>query len=437
MPRLLERPADPVLTDDGAGRRPSPGAGPLEARPGRPGGTNGSTRTAGGAPTHPVAWWAWALATGAAVSMTTSPLLIVLVIAALALVVANRRSDAPWARSAGTYITLALSVIIIRMVFQILLGGSDTGTVLVQLPRIPLPLGVTLGGPVTAEGLATTGYDALRLATMLACFGAANTLADPRGVLKSVPAALHDISVAVVIALSVFPQLIVSVARVRRARRLRGGRAKGLRALTSILIPVLQDAVESSMDLSRAMESRGFGRTRDNRRVRPGTATGLVASMCGLVIGVYLLLTDPRWASAPRLSAQLVGAVVLGLSAIGAVAGLRSSGRRLRVTRYRPHRWTPRSIAVIGCGLLVVICTAALNSLAPAAVNPSTSPLEWPVLHPLMLGIAALVAAPAFLTSPPRRARAAQPRQRDLPAQPRQRDLPAQPRPNHPDRRGR
>ena len=45
------------------------------------------------------------LATGAAVSMTTSPLLIVLVIAALALVVANRRSDAPWARSAGTYIT--------------------------------------------------------------------------------------------------------------------------------------------------------------------------------------------------------------------------------------------------------------------------------------------------------------------------------------------
>lgn len=238
---------------------------------------------------------------------------------------------------------------------------------------------------------------------MLVCFGAANTLADPRGVLRSVPAALHDISVAIVIALSVFPQLIVSVGRVRRARRLRGGRAKGLRALTSILIPVLQDAVEASMDLARAMESRGFGRTRDDRRVRPGTAAGLVASMGGLVIGVYLLLADPRWAAAPRLSAQALGAALLAASVIGAVAGLRSSGRRLRVTRYRPHHWTLGSVAVIVCGLLVVATTAALNSVAPTALNPATSPLEWPALHPLMLLIAALVAAPALFTPPPTR----------------------------------
>ncbi|GAE73381.1 transmembrane component CbrV of energizing module of predicted cobalamin ECF transporter [Cutibacterium acnes JCM 18916] len=45
------------------------------------------------------------------------------------------------------------------------------------------------------------------------------------------PAALHDISVAVVIALSVFPQLIASAQRVRRARRLRGNTRKGIRAL--------------------------------------------------------------------------------------------------------------------------------------------------------------------------------------------------------------
>lgn len=396
MTRILERPLDPVIIDDGVEGRPArslPASGPTALR-----------TSAAGEPTHPMAWWAWALATGAAVSLTTSPLLISLLLAAMVLVVVNRRTDEPWARSAGTYITLALSVIVIRMVFQIVLGGSGTGTVVLRLPQIPLPwAGMSLGGPVTAEGLATTGYDALRLATMLACFGAANTLADPRGVLKSVPAALHDISVAVVIALSVFPQLIVSVGRVRRARRLRGGRARGLRAFTSILIPVLQDAVESSMDLARAMESRGFGRTRDNRRVRPGTALGLVASMGGLVIGAYLLLADLRWASAPRLSAQLLGAVLLGFSAIGAVAGLRSAGRRLRVTRYRPHRWTLRSIAVIGCGLLVIAVIAALSALAPVALNPPTSPLEWPGLHPLMLVAAALVAAPAFLTTAPRR----------------------------------
>ena len=85
---------------------------------------------------------------------------------------------------------------------------------------------------------------------MLACLGAANSLANPRRVLKSVPAALHDISVAVVIALSVFPQLIASAQRVRRARRLRGDTRKGIRALGAVLVPVLEDSVEMSMSLA-------------------------------------------------------------------------------------------------------------------------------------------------------------------------------------------
>ena len=52
--------------------------------------------------------------------------------------------------------------------------------------------------------------------------------------------------------------------------------------------------------------------------------------------------------------------------------------------------------------LLAAAGSVALVSLAPSAANPPTSPLEWPALHPLMLAIAALVAAPAFLTQPPR-----------------------------------
>ena len=80
--------------------------------------------------------------------------------------------------------------------------------------------GLHVGGPVTLDGLLYTLNDSLRLAGILVCVGAANALANPRRALKSVPPALHQVSTAIVIALSVAPQLIESGQRVRRARRL-------------------------------------------------------------------------------------------------------------------------------------------------------------------------------------------------------------------------
>ena len=259
---------------------------------------------------------------------------------------------------------MAFTVIIIRVFFQILMGGDGKGTVLFRLPEASLPnwaAGICLGGPVTAEGLAATGYDALRLAGMLACLGAANSLANPRRVLKSVPAALHDISVAVVIALSVFPQLIASAQRVRRARRLRGDTRKGIRALGAVLVPVLEDSVEMSMSLARGMESRGYGRTRDGRRVRPGTRVLLVVSVMALTRGCYGVLANPTgsfstdpstcapgslcsWLLMDRMG-QHIGAVLIVAGIIGSVVGLRISGRRLGVSRYRPDPWTWQATA--------------------------------------------------------------------------------------------
>ena len=268
MSRLVTRTADPVVENPSAT-------------------THGSARTV-----HPWSWWGWAAGCGIAISLTNNPLLVVLVTAAVALVVTLRRTDEPWARSAGVYAGMALTVVVIRVFFQVLIGGDGTGTVLFRLPKVSLPdwaAGIRLGGPVTAEGLAATGYDALRLAGMLICFGAANSLANPRRVLKSVPAALHDVSVAIVIALAVFPQLIASVQRVRRARRLRGDTRKGMRALVAVLVPVLEDSVETSMSLARGMESRGYGRTRNDRQVRPGTRILLVLSVMGLTLGLSLI----------------------------------------------------------------------------------------------------------------------------------------------------
>ncbi|MDO4413133.1 energy-coupling factor transporter transmembrane component T [Cutibacterium sp.] len=395
--------------------------------------TAGSTRTV-----HPWSWWGWAAGCGIAISLTNNPLLVVLIMAAVALVVALRRTDEPWARSTGVYAGIALTVIVIRVFFQILMGGDGTGTVVFRLPEVSLPdwaAGIRLGGPVSAEGLAATGYDALRLAGMLICFGAANSLANPRRVLKSVPAALHDISVSIVIALSIFPQLIASVQRVRRARRLRGDDRKGIRALVAVIVPVLEDSVETSMSLARGMESRGYGRTRDDRRVRPGTRILLVLSVMVLTLGCYGILANPTgsftadptgsfntdpsacaagslcsWFLADRMG-QHIGILLVIAGIVGSIIGLRVSGRRLGVSRYRPDPWTWQATASCLCGAAAMVAMIWLSQANPDAITVSTSPVVWPPLEPAMLIVVVAAALPGIFTPAPQRSTSADPEQ--------------------------
>ena len=107
--------------------------------------------------------------------------------------------------------------------------------VLFTLPRVHMPA-LVRRRPARRPGLAggdaaRRAFDGLRLGTLLCCIGAANVLANPKRALRVLPGALYELGVAVVVALSVAPQLVESVQRVRRARRLRAGHGKGLRAL--------------------------------------------------------------------------------------------------------------------------------------------------------------------------------------------------------------
>ncbi len=209
----------------------------------------------------------------AAASRTTNPILLLLIVAVVAFVVSARRTEAPWARGFRAYVYLALLVIGIRVVFRMLLDAQYGTHILFTLPEVPLPeavAGIRLGGAVSAEGMLAAIYDGLRLATLLLCIGAANTLANPKRLLQSMPAALHEIGVAVTVALSVAPQLIESGQRVHRARRLRGEPRRRFHIVREVALPVMTDALDRSLLLAAAMDARGYGRTAARARVDRG-----------------------------------------------------------------------------------------------------------------------------------------------------------------------
>jgi energy-coupling factor transport system permease protein len=344
---------------------------------------------------HPIAWWAWALGLATAASLTTNPLLLLLVMGSATVVVLARRSSHPFARSFRLYALLALVTVVLRVVFRILFGGQEVGRVLLALPEVPLPewaAGVRLLGPITSEALLAGLYDGLRLAAIILCVGAANSLANPKRLLASVPPALYEIGTALVVAVTIFPQLADSARRVRAAQALRGGTTKGVGRLRRFLVPVLEDALERSLALAAGMDTRGYGRS-GGASVRSRRVTGglLLLALTGICVGTYAWLdpTAPRVLALPMLVAGVLVAVV----------GLRSAGRRVERTRYRPDPWRAGEVLTVGVGIAVAVLGWYVGHTQVVVAYPGVD--VAPYLSPLALLVGVLGTIPAVATPVP------------------------------------
>ncbi|MFJ9723237.1 CbiQ family ECF transporter T component [Streptomyces sp. NPDC101209] len=378
-------PHSPRRSERGGGRQASADVPPPRSRHRRP-------------LVHPGAWWLWSLALGTAATRTTNPLLLALLIAASAYVVSTCRPRTPDARSYTAFLRLALAVLLIRLVFAVALGSPVPGThILVTLPEVPLPhwaQGIRLGGAVTAESLLFALYDGLRLAALLICVGAANALANPVRLLKSLPGALYEAGVAVVVALTFAPHLIADVRRLRAARRLRGRPDSGVRGLLQVGLPVLEGALERSVALAAAMDARGYGRTVEVPAAVRRTTTALtLGGLLGVCAGTYGLLTA---------EAGAYGLPLLLAGVTASLAGLRLGGRRSPRTRYRPDRWDARAWLVTASGAVPAVLLTLAAATDPAALAPAVVPLTAPTL-PLWPAAAVLVAVlPAFVAPTPK-----------------------------------
>ena len=344
---------------------------------------------------HPGAWWLWAISLAVAASRTTNPLLLAILLAVTSVVVVARRSDAPWARAYRLYLVLGAVIIVLRVLLHIAVGFKYGDHVLLRLPEVPLPgwaAGIQVGGTVYLEGLLGAIFEGLRLATLIACIGAANALANPKRLLRALPGALHEIGVAFVVSLTVAPQLADSVHRVRRARRLRGDTVRGIRSVGRIAMPVLQDALERSILLAAAMDCRGYGRSvQASPRTRRASGVLVLTGLMATCIGTFALL-DAQSATVLGVPALLTGLVL-------AAAGTWVGGQQVRRSIYRPDPWRGPEWATAACGLAAVAAMLFVGHTDPNALTAPLQPLAVPSL-PLVATAGILVAGLAAIVSP-------------------------------------
>ena len=198
--------------------------------------------------------------------------LTIATIALVSVLVFKFKSDGPWADSYKWALKLALAVILFRVFIGIIIGVPVPGSVLFTIPTIPLPdwmAGITLGGAVTWERVSSTIIESLNIASIIALFGAATALTNPRAVLRSIPPIFYEVGMVLVIATTLTPQLVGNLKRIRIAQKMRGISNNRFLSWRQIAMPLLEDSLARALDLAAAMDSRGYGQSRKRSKYRP------------------------------------------------------------------------------------------------------------------------------------------------------------------------
>jgi len=302
--------------------------------------------------TNPLTWWLAGLSLAVMASLSSNVFVLIGICVSSLVPIKLCRDDSPWAQSISFYIKLAAIVVALRVIFRIIFNlGSSTKDAFLLLPSIDIDFGfgnaLKLFGPISQEAFTLALLDGFRLAAIILAVGMANSLANPRKLLKSTPGALYEIATAISIAINLAPQLIASLGRVRRARSLRG-QSKGIKAVTGIVIPVLEDTIDQSMGLAASMSARGFGRKGDRSYTQViGARLLAFLAICLIVTGSALLLFSPEQ--------QTLELVILFVGLVAAGFSVKLSSARATITRYRKEPWRLGDAIILTISLVLVV----------------------------------------------------------------------------------
>jgi energy-coupling factor transport system permease protein len=283
----------------------------------------------------PLSWWLLAVTMAIVAGVSQSALTQILICASALIAILTFREEAPWSRSVKFYLFLAGFVVIARVLFRIVFNiQNPDDTTALDLPGFSVNLGfgppVELFGEVGIQALTGGATDGLRLAAIILSIGMASSLANPRTLLKSTPSALYEIASAISVAINLAPQMISSLQRVQKARSLRG-RSKGLGSMAGTVIPVLEDAIDSSLSLAASMDSRGFGRRGNlNKSLVLGARLSSLLAVGFLSVGSFALLVGQT---------QTFGGLFIALGVISTFASIRINSKSQVRTRFEPAKF--------------------------------------------------------------------------------------------------
>ena len=120
-----------------------------------------------------------------------------------------------------------------------------------------------------------------------------------------------------------------------------------MKAITGIVIPVLEDTIDQSMGLAASMSARGFGRkgTRSNFQIISARLLAFIA-ICFIVSGSALLLFSP--------DQQFLELTFLFVGLLLAVISIKLSSTQGTITRYRKEPWRLGDAIIIAPSLTLV-----------------------------------------------------------------------------------
>lgn len=227
---------------------------------------------------------------------------------AVNVVVALRRQDSRlrpllWAMAISSGLAMLLSGLL-----------SHSGAhVLVRIPHA-LPL---VGGPVTLEALVYGLDSGLGIAAAVLVIAPLSQVLRPQEIVDAMPAALQRTAALIGAALNLVPGMGRSAIAIAEAQRMRGDGRGGLRLWRQVAVPVVLSALEDSLTLAEAMESRGFGSRRRTRYSAGGSTAGDVVVLGASLVAALLLVASrllgslPDWYPYPALGAPEVALLPL------------------------------------------------------------------------------------------------------------------------------
>jgi energy-coupling factor transport system permease protein len=331
----------------------------------------------------PIAWLVWFIAAGAIPLTSRNPLYVALVLLAVIVVhmTAPTRGDRakPW----RLFAYVGSSVAVLSIAFNVLTVHAGDSP-FAELPEW-LPI---IGGPLTYNALVYGIASALAISGLLFAAATFNSAVSHIELIRRLPMRFQRLGVSAAIAMNFVPQTIRAGQDIYDAQRARGRNMRNVGDARAFLVPLLGNGLERAVQMSEALETRGYGRS-DPSADHSGSKPWRAWLSVSLVVATLPLVATGR----------LFETLILAVLAVAASGIFSLSGPR----QVSSQGWNTPSALVVTTSL-AALALIGFGMATTTTLEYSPFPrLEWPQFDPLVGVAICLLLSPTLVLPGPNR----------------------------------